>query len=246
MALIRSSLLSDISGSIGGTTYSRARGGAYARNRTVPINPRTALQEANRDLFAATSTFWSSLTSEQLQAWNLTAHAFPLTNRLGETYNPSGRQLFMSCNRNLALIDLPFIVDAPPPEALPPTPPAAPTVTVQSDATDITVFTADVGSDGGGDTSLKAVFKFTQPMAPARGQSYRNILRGPWDGTNNYIFPTGATTNTLGRYQNRYQGGDPVPGSVGQVVNYAYRYIDTKYGLSTAWFYGNSIIAEAP
>lgn len=245
MALIRSSLLSDISGSIGGTTYSRARGGAYARNRSVPINPKTALQEANRDLFSSISTQWGTLTGPQIDAWNVSAHAYPQLNRLGETYYPSGRQFFMMCNRNLSLISQPVQVDAPPPDALPALPVGVPSVQITVDTFTIDEFTVGVLSDGDGNTALKAVFKMTPPMAISRGQSYRNLLRGPYNGIANYVYPTGASSNVKTAYESRYSTGTDVPAAVGQVVNFAYRYIDAKYGLASAWLNGNSVLIAA-
>lgn len=248
MALIKSSLLSDLSGSIGGTTYARNRGGLYARNKTVPINPRTAIQEANRNLFGAISTVYGSLTQGQLDGWRTAGHAYPQINRLGDSYFPSGRQLFMMCNQNLALVDLPSIVDAPPPDALPVLPVDAPIIVVEADASSLVTFGVTVATDANGNTALKMLLKYTPPMAIARGQSYRNLIRGPWNGGNvadNSKFATGATTSNLAKAKDKYAAGSDIPATAGQVINYAYRYIDLKYGLSTQWLYGNSVITPA-
>lgn len=95
MALIRSSTLSNISGSIGGTTYSRNRFGAYARNRTVPVNPNTTNQLSIRTAFTMAAQYWSAtLTPEQRTGWALYAAATPWLNKLGETVFLSGFNMY--------------------------------------------------------------------------------------------------------------------------------------------------------
>jgi hypothetical protein len=243
MALIRGSILADISGSINGITFQRSRGGLVARNRTTPINPRTALQESNRALFAGVSTLWASLNATQIAKWNDSAHAYPATNRLGETYYPSGRQFFMQCNRNLSLIGEQTTIEAPPPDSLPPLPLAAIALNSAAAAGFITTLTATIDTDGGADTALSVLMKTTPPMAIARAQSYRNLLRGPYTGGVNYIYPTGASANIKAAYEDRYSEGNDVIAATNQVINFAYRYVDKVFGLSSSWFYGNSVIA---
>ncbi|KKL73251.1 hypothetical protein LCGC14_2076760, partial [marine sediment metagenome] len=51
-----------ISGSIGGTVYSRNRGGAYIRNRAIPVDPNTSFQINVRAILAAQSQNWADLT----------------------------------------------------------------------------------------------------------------------------------------------------------------------------------------
>jgi len=45
----------NLSGSAGGTTASRNRGGGYFRNKAVPTNPDTVFQQAARAILAAFS-----------------------------------------------------------------------------------------------------------------------------------------------------------------------------------------------
>lgn len=100
MALIKlGALVSNISGSIGGTTFARNRGGAYIRNRTIPLNPQTPRQVAVRQIFGSLSNLWSTTVSAvQRTAWELYASNVPLTNSLGEDRNVSGINMYSRGN----------------------------------------------------------------------------------------------------------------------------------------------------
>lgn len=114
MALIRSSTISSISGSIGGTTYARNRGGAYARNRTVPINPNSIAQTRARSSLGTFSGSWSSvLTSGQRAAWAAFAETQTVLNRLGESITLTGQQAYVRSNTLLLLAEEAPVV-APP------------------------------------------------------------------------------------------------------------------------------------
>lgn len=115
MALIRSSTISSISGSIGGTTYARNRGGAYARNRTVPINPNSTSQTRARSSLGARSGQWSSvLTAGQRASWAAFAETQSVLNRLGESITLTGQQAYVRANTLLALAGE-TLVTVPPP-----------------------------------------------------------------------------------------------------------------------------------
>lgn len=114
MALIKSSLLADIRGSIGGTTYSRNRGGSYARNRTVPINPQSANQERARSSLSDWSTYWSnSLNNTQRAAWNQFAETVVAVNVLGESITYTGQQMFIRSSTLIQLAGSAPITDPP-------------------------------------------------------------------------------------------------------------------------------------
>ena len=114
MALIRSSLLADIRGSIGGTTYSRNRGGSYARNRTVPINPNSPSQERARSDLSYYSVEWNGLSTDQRIAWNQYAETVVALNVLGESITYTGQQMYIRSNTLLELAGLAAVSDPPP------------------------------------------------------------------------------------------------------------------------------------
>jgi hypothetical protein len=114
MALIKSSLLADIRGSIGGTTYSRNRGGSYARNRTVPINPQSANQTRARSSLAYWSEAWTTeITQADRNGWNAYAATVVALNVLGESITYTGQQMFIRSNTLLSLAGQTEVLTAP-------------------------------------------------------------------------------------------------------------------------------------
>lgn len=96
--LFKSALVSTASGSIGGMTASRNRGGQYFRSRAIPVNPNTTAQIAARNALTASSIIWGTLTDAQRTAWNLYASNVPTTNKLGDSIFLSGQQWFVAMN----------------------------------------------------------------------------------------------------------------------------------------------------
>jgi len=107
-----------ISGSIGGTVYSRNRGGAYIRNRAIPVDPNTSFQINVRAILAAQSQNWADLTDAQRAAFENWALQNLVTNALGNQIRLSGHQAFVQLNSRLALggfatLTAPPILNAP-------------------------------------------------------------------------------------------------------------------------------------
>jgi hypothetical protein len=66
----------------------------------------------------ATATKWRKLTYAQRLTWNTGASNFPFKNKFGDVYTPSGYQVFMSINLNLAFIGLDPLLNCPGPGGL--------------------------------------------------------------------------------------------------------------------------------
>ncbi len=110
-----------ISGSILGTVFSRNRGGAYMRGRTIPTDPNTASQQSARAILSAQSQAWQARTDAERAAWLNWAKQNPIIDTLGESILMSGHQAYVALNSRLAkdgatLLTLPPI--AAPPLAL--------------------------------------------------------------------------------------------------------------------------------
>lgn len=91
-----------MSGSIAGNTYARNRFGSYARARTKPVDPNTALQQAVRSRMSGLTAAWGqTLTAIQRTAWNLYASSVSMKNRLGEAVNLTGYNHFIRSNAAL-------------------------------------------------------------------------------------------------------------------------------------------------
>ena len=111
-----------ISGSSGGTTFSRNRGGAYFRNRAIPITSTTPEALAAKTRFTDASQDWQGLTTGQREAWQQFADANPVINALGKPIILSGAQAFIGIHARMAAasdppITAPPIVPAPNPLA---------------------------------------------------------------------------------------------------------------------------------
>lgn len=116
-------LVSDIiwSGSQGSRTYSHNKGGAYTRNRRIPINPTTAAQGAVRNQLAAQSSNWANLTDAQRSAWSAYAATNPVIDRLGSSITISGQSMYVALNTRLTQMGQ-TRVDDPPIDTGPPDP----------------------------------------------------------------------------------------------------------------------------
>lgn len=97
MAIIKyGPLASEVRGSIGGTTFSRSRAGAYVRKRTKPVFSNTKRRTPWLSRMPYVYHYWLNvLTDEQRQSWNTMGDNTEWTNALGETYHPSGYNLWL-------------------------------------------------------------------------------------------------------------------------------------------------------
>ena len=113
MALIKlGAFITELSGKIGGTIFSKNKGGAYAKNRVVPSNPQTSFQNTIRAFFSIIAKRWKTLTQVERDSWSSAAQTVTRTNRFGDTIKLSGSQLYQERNLNLYNARVPFI-DSP-------------------------------------------------------------------------------------------------------------------------------------
>jgi len=70
MALFKGLLVSKVSGSIGGITFSHNKGGPYFRSRATPTDPNSPQQQAVRAIVGQLSNHWiNTLTAAQRESW---------------------------------------------------------------------------------------------------------------------------------------------------------------------------------
>lgn len=85
MALIKlGPTVGQISGSVGAITFSRNKGGAYIRTRSVPTNPGTQWQTQLRGYLAQLTAMWPTLTTAQRDGWEAYDENVLLPNPLGD------------------------------------------------------------------------------------------------------------------------------------------------------------------
>lgn len=112
-------IFTNISGSTGGITASRNKGGQYLRARTTPINPNTAAQQTARSRFTDANQGWTALTAVQRNDWNDFAQMQTWTNALGDPIHMSGQQAYVGSFCALESANLTPVTAPPPPNTRP-------------------------------------------------------------------------------------------------------------------------------
>lgn len=121
------------SGSIAGITYSHNRFGNYTRMRVTPVNPSSTQQQFVRNAFGALAVIWATtLTTAQRDAWDLYADNVPVLDKLGQSINLTGMNMFIRSNtprqqlNNIAgSVVLPIVLTGPTTFSLAETDPSA-------------------------------------------------------------------------------------------------------------------------
>jgi len=175
--LFKSATITSASGSVGGITASRNKGGMYFRARAIPTNPNSPAQQDARTRLATFSARWTNvLTAAQRAAWNAYALSIDLTNALGDTIQASGQNAYIAANTMLDQCGG-TIVDAAPGTS------SQPTVNVQiNEITAPNTVELDVGLTGndwaGEDGAFLAVYN-------SRSTSVgRTFFKGPYQFAN--------------------------------------------------------------
>lgn len=102
-------LVSDMKGKANGSVFSKNKQGNYFRNNPKGGGRKTARWDQQKVRFGSLANSYRSLTTEEKEAWDNLAASWPLENKFGETYYPSGYQLYMQLNGNLTAIGYPAL-----------------------------------------------------------------------------------------------------------------------------------------
>lgn len=192
MALIKSTVLAQISGSINGITFSHNAGGAYARNRSIPSNPGTDRQDEVRTALASLSKAWAeSLTETERNLWRVYGAGTTVINRLGDQITLSGIAAFQRINlfRMSSLDQTPITT----PPALHPTRDPAPSFQgAESAGVDPGLPVQVILNLPGGTTDYGVSVYYSGPLSP--GIRY---YRGPYLGRESTVLTAGDTTTVV-------------------------------------------------
>lgn len=102
------------SGSIGGTTWSHNRSGAYIRNRSVPVNPNTDRQVNVRNAVRSLAIGWDTvLTQAQRNAWETYAANVTWKNKLGQDVTLTGLNHYIRSNTPRVVSGIASLPNAP-------------------------------------------------------------------------------------------------------------------------------------
>ena len=155
-----------ISGKDGGTVYARNRSGAYMRNWAKPTNAPSPSQTLNRVRFGNMSAGFASLTKTQQTDWEALAASVTRKNRFGADYVPTGRQMYLEINNNLAANDQ-ATKSAPPADVTPPTIP-------ETVGFNVTVETGEIATMELTGTGVDATKIYVVEATPPLGNSKNN------------------------------------------------------------------------
>jgi len=102
-----------VSGSVGGTTYSRNRYGQYMRQRSIPTVSTTTYALAAKARLEAVSMAWQALDTAQKIAWRMYAEQNPVQDSLGVTQILTAHTTYVSLNTRMHLLGNALIADPP-------------------------------------------------------------------------------------------------------------------------------------
>lgn len=95
----KSQIVTQASGSVGGTTYSHNASGLYQRARSIPVNPNSPQQAAVRGFQSQLSNHWvNTLSVAQRAAWDTYAQNVLIPNTLGDPVNIGGIAQYIRSN----------------------------------------------------------------------------------------------------------------------------------------------------
>lgn len=97
-----SALISEMRNKLNGSVFARNRGGNYLRTKVTPVNPQSIAQVAARSLLTQFSQGWRGLTQTQRDAWNSVTDQWSTTDVFGDSIDPTGAQLYIRLNINIA------------------------------------------------------------------------------------------------------------------------------------------------
>ncbi len=111
-----------MSGSIGGNTFARNRGGNYVRARTKPVNPRSFRQSAARAVIMFLAEQWREdpMNDDKRQAWGTYAAGVNWKNKLSADIKLTGFNMFIRSNAALLRAGGTLVTNGPPDIGLPP------------------------------------------------------------------------------------------------------------------------------
>ncbi|MEE9221817.1 MAG: hypothetical protein V3U34_09855 [candidate division NC10 bacterium] len=216
-----SQIFSKLSGTIGGTVASHNRGGQYLRALVTPVNPNTSLQQAVRTIFANLAAAWSGLTDLQRAAWDDYAANVPVINRIGDSINLTGFNMYIRSNTPREQVGLDRVDDGPTDFTLPALGDVSFAAAVTAGLIDIAV-TFDNSEPWAAEVGGALLVNVSRQMAPTI-----NFFKGPFNAQDPVL---GAVMPPVSPDIQ----ATTIPGTVGNIVFAHFRVTRLDGRLSTA------------
>lgn len=161
-------IVTGLTGSVGGWTFSRNASGSIVRGRGSNRKLPTVLQAPQRTNLNDLAVGWSGLLLSQQQSWNTFAANNTFQNKAGQNKSLTGFQVYIRLNNNLTVMGgTPLVL---PPARI--TPIAATVVSLN-----IRPSGMEVGITGGFDTVNSRVFLYATPVIKRSSLSFNGQLR---------------------------------------------------------------------
>lgn len=96
-------LLVDGRGKVGGHVLTKNRQGAAMRTKVTPSNPQSNAQVAQRNMLSSYSQGWRGLSAAERAAWESAAQDVNRQNIFGDSYSPTGKNLYTLVNINIQM-----------------------------------------------------------------------------------------------------------------------------------------------
>lgn len=108
-------IVTDIRGKIGGSVFSKSSAGNTVRRLVRPHNPQTAAQTLARSRMTEAMTTFKNMSAAQQLNWKNYGTTINLSNRLGQTFHPTGSQLFAQLATNFRQMNATAAIPTAPP-----------------------------------------------------------------------------------------------------------------------------------
>lgn len=176
------------SGKVGGHVFSKNRGGAYMRTKVTPNNPNTVAQQQARAVLSSLSTAWAELADAERLSWNGAVDSYKTTDIFGDLKNPSGFNLFVKLNANLALIGESLLTEAPAKIEVPFAPIASAILDLSSSTLTVTFANNDLDSTAVFVTATPALSQgISNTKSFQRGIGYNTVTASAVDMYAEYV-----------------------------------------------------------
>lgn len=99
------SFITDMAGSIGGTTFKRQKGSLVVMNKNRGATKNKLLQNKGLLSMAGVRAYWNTLNIENRETWVEAAKLVTFKNKFGDNVYISGYQLFIKANGNMNRVE---------------------------------------------------------------------------------------------------------------------------------------------
>jgi hypothetical protein len=216
--------VSQVSGRVGGTVFSRNKGGQYIKNGSKPIIVTSDAAQLIKAIVASTSRAWADLTTDGRNAWALWAGENPVINRLGQSRTLSGHQAFVQLNSRLIYAGFTALT-------LPPIGAAPPAAIASITSVDISDTEAEIAFTPTPLATGHALQVLAYPAPTAGIKNVKNRLALVYTGATATTSPVDIYTDLVARFGTL---------QVGQVLHVGVRVLDSTTGLNSVPTYASA------